>query len=57
MDQKQRLNKKTIWDIARLANASPATVSRVLNNTDYPVSEQMRSRVLKAAEELNYRPI
>ena len=56
MDQKQRLNKKTIWDIARLANASPATVSRVLNNTDYPVSEQMRSRVLKAAEELNYRP-
>lgn len=56
MEKKSQLNKKTIWDIAKLANASPATVSRVLNNTDYPVSEQMRSRVLKAAEELNYRP-
>lgn len=52
----RQLNKKTILDIARLANASPATVSRVLNPTGYPVSQQMRERVLEAARELDYRP-
>lgn len=40
-------------DVAKEANVSVATVSRVLNNTD-SVSELTRSLVLQAANELNY---
>lgn len=46
----------SIMDLARRANVSPTTVSRVLNNSSHPVSEAVRLRVLQAAEELNYRP-
>lgn len=46
----------SIMDLARRANVSPTTVSRVLNNSSHPVSEATRLRVLEAAEELNYRP-
>lgn len=42
-------------DIARYAGVSTATVSRVLNNME-AVSPKLRERVLKAVEELNYRP-
>ena len=45
----------TIQDIARTANVSKSTVSRVLNNTT-PVNEQKRADVLKAMKELNYKP-
>ncbi|RHW42642.1 LacI family transcriptional regulator [Neobacillus notoginsengisoli] len=45
----------TIYDIARLANVSKSTVSRVLNNQSN-ISETARARVLKAIEELNYQP-
>jgi DNA-binding LacI/PurR family transcriptional regulator len=45
----------TIYDIARVANVSKSTVSRVLNNQQN-ISEEARSRVLKAMEELNYHP-
>ncbi|PGM52086.1 LacI family DNA-binding transcriptional regulator [Bacillus sp. AFS053548] len=45
----------TIYDIARVANVSKSTVSRVLNNKDN-ISEESRNRVLKAIEELNYQP-
>lgn len=48
--------RPTILDIARLAQASPATVSRVLNDTDYPVTAELRERVRGAAEALNYQP-
>ncbi|MFE7843466.1 LacI family DNA-binding transcriptional regulator [Streptomyces sp. NPDC057474] len=41
-------------DVARLAGVSRKTVSRVLNNEPY-VSEEVRRRVLEAAEELGYR--
>lgn len=44
----------TIYDIARVAEVSPTTVSRVLNDTTYPVSEELRARVLEAADGLNY---
>ena len=44
----------TIYDVAQTAGVSPATVSRVLNGTGYPVSEQARERVLKAAQSLSY---
>ncbi|MEH0548268.1 LacI family DNA-binding transcriptional regulator [Streptomyces sp. B21-105] len=41
-------------DVARLAGVSRKTVSRVLNNEPY-VSEEARTKVLAAAEELGYR--
>lgn len=48
--------RPTIKDIARLSESSIATVSRVLNNTDYPVTEELRERILKVAQEINYKP-
>ncbi|HOP74449.1 MAG TPA: LacI family DNA-binding transcriptional regulator [Bacillota bacterium] len=48
--------RPTILDIARLAKVSPATVSRVLNDTGYPVKQELRERIREAARELNYRP-
>jgi LacI family transcriptional regulator len=44
-----------IDDIAALANTSTATVSRALNNKP-GVTEATRQRIIKLAEELNYRP-
>ncbi len=46
----------TIHDIAEMANVSPATVSRVLSNSNYPVSKELQSRIRKIAEEANYIP-
>lgn len=45
----------TIYDIARVANVSKSTVSRVLNNQTN-ISEAARERVMKAIEQLNYQP-
>jgi LacI family transcriptional regulator len=45
----------TIRDVAQLANVSPATVSKVLNDAPY-VSESARERVLSAVSKLNFRP-
>lgn len=45
----------TIRDIAKRANVSSATVSRVLNNSS-PVNEEKRAAVLEAMEELNFQP-
>ena len=47
--------KATIYDLARLANVSPGTVSRVLNNRDR-VKAETRESVLRAAAELNLKP-
>lgn len=47
--------KATIYDLARLANVSPGTVSRVLNNRDR-VKPETRESVLRAASELNLKP-
>jgi LacI family transcriptional regulator len=44
-----------IQDVARLAQVSPMTVSRVLNNSA-PVKEETRQRVEEAIESLNYLP-
>ena len=47
----------SIKEIAKRANVSPATVSRVLNNPDYNCSSpEVRERIRKAAMELNYVP-
>lgn len=44
----------TISDIASKAGVSTATVSRVLNNVDHPVSEKTRRRVLAVARRCKY---
>jgi DNA-binding LacI/PurR family transcriptional regulator len=45
----------TLRDVARQAGVSTATVSKVLSNTPY-FTEETRLRVLKAVEDLGYRP-
>ncbi|MGB9591044.1 MAG: LacI family DNA-binding transcriptional regulator [Candidatus Kryptoniota bacterium] len=49
------MNRITIKDVANLAGVSKTTVSHVLNQTRF-VQEDTRARVLKAIEELGYRP-
>jgi len=44
-------------DVARVANISGATVSRVLSGrTDVSISPEARARVMEAAQKLGYRP-
>lgn len=45
----------TIYDVAKRAGVSTATVSKVLSNTPY-VSETTRAKVLASIEELGYVP-
>lgn len=48
----------SIRDVARQAGVSPATVSRILNNDPaYKATAETRQRVLKAAAEMDYRPL
>ena len=49
------MKKITLYDVAKKSGVSPKTVSRVINNED-SVSDHKREIVLKAVEELNYRP-
>jgi LacI family transcriptional regulator len=46
----------TISDVARAAGVSLATASRALNGGRRTVGEELRTRVLIAAEQLQYRP-
>lgn len=47
----------TIRDIAKKANVSPATVSRVLNlDKTLSVADKTKQRIFEVAEELNYKP-
>lgn len=48
-------HRVTIEDVAREANVSITTVSRVINN-NYPVSRDTRDRVEQAIDKLNFRP-
>src|SRR6266542_3873525 len=43
-------------DIAKETGFSISTVSRVLSNSNYPVSEQIREQVVRAAETMGYEP-
>ena len=50
------MNEKiTIVDIAKQANVSPATVSRIINNTA-KVSSEKREKILALIEEYNFKP-
>jgi LacI family transcriptional regulator len=46
----------TVYEVAKRAAVSPATVSRVLSNSTHPVSAETRLKVLRAARELNFLP-
>jgi len=54
-EMKRMSSKITIYDVARKADVSLATVSRVLNNPTR-VKEKTRNRVLEVIKELGYRP-
>ena len=45
----------TIYEVAKAAGVSLATVSRVMNNNT-PVRQATRAKVLAAMQELGYRP-
>jgi LacI family transcriptional regulator len=51
-----RRKTATIRDVAQLAQVSVSTVSQVLNGNTRYVKEAKRESVLKAAQELQYRP-
>jgi DNA-binding LacI/PurR family transcriptional regulator len=51
----QKGKPATLADVARLAGVVPMTVSRAINQSGY-VSAEVRERVLKAVDELGYRP-
>ncbi|ADD45386.1 LacI family DNA-binding transcriptional regulator [Stackebrandtia nassauensis] len=46
--------RATIRDVARRAGVSVATASRVLSESSYPVSDRMRSKVLRAVHDMDY---
>lgn len=48
--------KVSIRDVAKRANVSHATVSRVLNNVDVPIAAETRQLVRHIADEMGYRP-
>lgn len=48
--------KVVIKDVAEAAKCSAATVSRVFSNSDYPVSDALRQRILSTAKKLGYMP-
>lgn len=46
----------TLVEIAQKAGVSVSTVSRALSNSDYPLKEETRQRILGLAEEMGYKP-
>ena len=50
------ISKITVRDVAETAGVSLRTVCRVLNGTVAPIRAETRSRVLAAAQKLDYRP-
>ncbi|MCY9668638.1 LacI family transcriptional regulator [Paenibacillus alginolyticus] len=49
------MKRSTLKEVAKLAGVSTATVSNALNETKY-VSEEVKDKINKAIEELNYQP-
>ena len=53
IDKERRMAK--LKDVAKLANVSVSTVSRILNNdTSLSVTDKTKNEVLNAARQLNY---
>ena len=50
-----KMKNATMQDVANLANVDKSTVSHVINKTRF-VAEETRQRVIRAIEDLNYRP-
>ncbi len=48
--------RATIKDVAKAAGVSPSTVSFIINNKPVPISKDTREKVMRAVEELHYRP-
>jgi DNA-binding LacI/PurR family transcriptional regulator len=46
----------TLAEIAQVAQVSVSTVSRALSNSQYPLKEETRQRILQLAEEMGYKP-
>ena len=53
---KQEYMSVRLEDIAKETGFSISTVSRVLSNSSYPVSEQIRDKVLRVAGAMGYEP-
>ena len=49
------MKKATIYDVAREAGVSLATVSRVINGSSV-VREKTKEKVMKVIDELNFKP-
>jgi DNA-binding LacI/PurR family transcriptional regulator len=46
----------TLHELAKATGSSIATVSRVLNNIDHPVTDSTKERILTIANQMGYRP-
>lgn len=54
MSHNRSAKRTTIREVAAAAGVSVATVSRVLSGNDYPVTNRLRSKVMRAVRELDY---
>ena len=54
--EKRKSSIPTLQDVAKQAGVSVATASRILSNSSYPVSRELRKRVIRASQELQYTP-
>lgn len=54
-DRTDNIRRYTVSDVAKVAQVSESTVSRVINNKNW-VKEETRKKVLNAIESLNYQP-
>ncbi|MGJ7096388.1 LacI family DNA-binding transcriptional regulator [Vibrio hannami] len=53
---RKKKNTPTVYDVAKLAGVSPATVSRFLNRTTY-VSDEKSQKIEDAINQLDYKPV
>ncbi|MCL2478400.1 MAG: LacI family transcriptional regulator [Treponema sp.] len=53
---KKKYKETTVNDIAQAIGVSATTVSRVLSRSGYPVNPEVRTKILQAAGDLNYKP-